>query len=131
MFDNIRFFLNFRKQNRIVSEVLGLKRDKKIELYLLFNLWKSNRLVNILKRNCRCYLEYYLERESDPNFRDLDYIINRIAAQYNIIEDKEILEEEFDRFENPFSRDYVKKRVEELIGTSDTGTINLVEEAVL
>ena len=131
MFDNIRFFLNFRKQNKIVSEELELKRDKKIEMYLLFNLWKSDRMVKLLRRNSRCYLEYYLERESDLGFKDMDYIVSRIAAQYNVTKNKKVLDREINSFSNPFCLAYVKRKVEMLIDTSDTGTKNLVKEAAL
>ena len=131
MFDNIRFFLNFRKQNKIVSEGLGLKRDKKIEIYILFNLWKSDRMVKLLKRNCRCYLDYYSERGKELDFKALDYIAGRIITQYRILKDKEILDGEIENFDNPFCMEYVKQKVEKFIDISDTGTKNLVMEAIL
>ena len=131
MFDNIRIFLSFRKQNKIVSEELALKRDKKIEICILFNLWKSNRVMKFLKRNCRCYLEYYIEREKELDFKDLDYIAGRIITQYILSEDEKILKEEIESFENPFCMDYVKRKVKKFIDISDAGTKNLVMEAVL
>ena len=87
----------------MVSKELDIKRDKKIEYCLLFGLWKSSKFLKLLKRNCRCYLEYYEERDRDLSFKDLDYIVNRIVAQYNIINDNEILKGEIDNFDNLFS----------------------------
>lgn len=132
MFDNIYFFLNFRKQNKMISKKLEIKRDKKLEYYLLFGLWQSSKMVEILKRNCRCYLEYYEERDRDPSFKDLNYVINRIMAQYNIIHDNEILKGEIDNFDNVFSREYIRNKVKELLDISgDTRNTNLVGEAVI
>ena len=131
MFDNIRIFLNFRKQNKIVSEALTIKRDKKIEIYILFNLWKSNRMIKLLKRNCRCYLDYYTEREKELNFIDLDYIASRIITQYLLSNNEETLKEELNNFDNLFCKEYVKQRIKKFIDISDTGTKNLVMEAVL
>ena len=78
MFDNIHFFLNVRKQNKMISEELEIKRDRKIEYFLLFGLWKSKRLVKWLKKISRCYLGYYEERNIEIGFNDLDYITVKI-----------------------------------------------------
>ena len=114
----------------MISKELKIKRDKKIEYCLLFGLWKSSKFVKLLKRNCRCYLEYYEERDKELKFKDLDYIANRIAAQYNIINDKEILRGEIDNFDNPFTREYVKNRIKELLNIISDTEIDLVEEAI-
>lgn len=115
----------------MISKTLEIRRDKKIEYCLLFGLWKSSKFIKLLKRNCRCYLEYYEERDRELKFKDLDYIINRIVAQYNIIYDTEILKEEIDNFDNPFSKEYVRNKIKELLNiSSDTEINNLVGEAI-
>ena len=133
MLNNLRFFLDYRKENKIVSESLGIKRrDKKIEICLMLGLWKSNKFIKRLKRNCRCYLEYYEERELELSFKDLNYIVSRITTIYNIIQDEEILEAEFENIENCFSRSYVESKVKEFIyKQSDTENKNLVVGAVM
>ena len=115
----------------MVSRELNLKRDKKIEYFILLGLWKSKKLVKILKRNCRCYLDYYEERGIEVGFEDLDYITNRIIAQYNIIKNKETLETEIENFDNPFCQSYVKDRIKEILNIGDTRNKNLVVGAVI
>ena len=115
MLDNLRFFLDYRKQNKVISKSLGIRRDRKIEICLIFRLWKSERFLKKLKRNCRCYLEYYEERELDLHFEDLNYIAARVAAIYNITKDDEILEAEFENIENCFSRSYLEDKVKRFI----------------
>ena len=130
MLDNLKFFLDYRKQNKISSKSLGIKRDLKVELFLLLGFWKSKILVSFLKNNCRCYLEYYERRESVIGFKELDYVISRVAAIYNIIHDEEILEAEIENFDNCFMRSYAKKKINELINKSDIENKNLVTRAV-
>ena len=130
MFDNLKFFLEYRRQNKIFSKALKIKRDIKIELFLLFGMWKSRRLENLLKRNCRCYLAYYEERGIELGFKDLDYITSRILTIYSIYGDKEIMNIEIENFENVFNEEYVKRKINELI-INDAGLKNLVKEAVI
>ena len=130
MLDNLKFFLEYRKQNKIGSRSLGIKRDLKVELFLLLGLWKSKQLVRILKRNCCCYLEYYEKKGLIPNFKQLNYIISRVAAIYNIIEDDKLLEAEIENFDDCFSQAYVKNKVNELTNKSDIENKNLVVRAV-
>ena len=130
MFDNLRFFLEYRKQNKIFSKALEIKRDIKVEIYLLLGLWKSKRFENILKRNCRCYLAYYKKRNVEVGFEDLNYIAARILAIYSILYDEELLETELNNFDNVFSREYVKRKIDEF-RLNDTSVKNLVKEAVL
>lgn len=130
MFDNLRFFWEYRKQNRIFSKALKIKRDIKVELFLLFGLWKSKRLENLLKRNCRCYLAYYEKRGIETSFKDLDYITARILAIYSILYDKELLQTEIENFDNVFSQEYVREKIKQFT-LNDAGMKNLVEEAAL
>ena len=132
MLDNLRFFLDYRKQNKVISKSLGIRRDRKIEICLIFRLWKSERFLKKLKRNCRCYLEYYEERELDLHFEDLNYIAARVAAIYNITKDDEILEAEFENIENCFSRSYLEDKVKRFIHKkSDIENENLVVGVVI
>ena len=132
MLDSLRFFLDYRKQNKIISKSLGIKRDRKVEICLFLGLWKSKMFLKILKRNCRCYLEYYEERELELSFKDLNYIAARVAAVYNITKDDEILEAELKNIENCFSRSYLERKVKKIIHRkSDIENENLVVGAVV
>ena len=132
MLNNLKHFLEYRKQNKIFSKELKIRRDIKIEIFLLFGLWKTEKFINILKRNCCCYLEYYEERGLELTFKDLNYIVARIATIYSIINNDEILETEFSIFDNYFYQTYIKNKTKELlIKTSDTKRKNLIEEAVI
>ena len=130
MFDNLKSFLEYRKQNKIFSKALNIKRDIKIELFLLLGMRKSRRWENLLKRNCRCFLAYYEERSIELGFKDLDYITSRILTNYSIYGDKEILNIEIENFENIFNREYVKRKINELT-INDASLKNLVKEAVI
>lgn len=132
MLDNLKSFLDYRKQNKIISKSLGIKRDRKVEIFLLLGLWKSKKFLKNLKRNCRCYLEYYEERELDLRFEDLNYIVTRVAAIYNIIKNDEILEAEFENIKNCFARSYLEDKVKRFIHRkSDIENENLVVGAII
>ena len=116
----------------MISRSLKIKRDKKIEFCLLSGLWKSDRFIKKLKRNCRCYLEYYEERELELSFKDLNYVVSRVATIYKIIKDEETFETELNNIENCFSRSYVENKVKEFVNyKSDNENKNLVDGAVM
>jgi len=131
LFDNLKIFLQYRKQNKIVSKALKIKRDRKIEIYLLLGLWKNKRFENFIKRNCRCFLSYYEERGKEIKFNDLNYIISRFISIYNILGDEEILNVEINNFDNVFNKTYVENKVKEILNIkNDARKKNLVFEAV-
>lgn len=131
MFDDVKFFLKYRKQNKIISKALKIRRDRKVELYLLFGFWRREKAENILKRNCRCYLAYYEKRNIKPTFKNLDYIISRFISIYNILGDKDILQIEIENFDdNYFCKTYIENKVKELLNINDAEMKNLVKEAV-
>ena len=133
MFDNFKTFLSYRRQNKIFSKELNIKkRDLKVEIYLLFGIWKSERFLKRLKRSCRCYQEYYEERDKEITFGDLNYIVSRVATIYNLTNNEELFETELNNFDNYFMRSYIKNKTEELLNkVSDTKGKNLIVEAVM
>lgn len=115
MLENFRLFLKYKEQNKNNSKALGIRRDKKIELYFLLGLYKKERFSKILKRNCKCYIDYYEERNKEIRWKDLNYIICRIVSIFNILGDFKILEKEKNNFDNYFVKIYVENKISELI----------------
>ena len=113
MFRNLRLFFEYREQNKVVSKVLKIRRNKTIEMYFLFGLYRYGIFEKLLKRKCKCYIDYYKNKEI--YFEDLNYIICRIISTYNILGDKEILEREKNNFDNYFVKKYVENKISELI----------------
>lgn len=123
MISNLKLFLRYREQNKLVSKSLGIRRDRIIELYFLFGFWKIKKIESTLKKKCKCYLTYYENKNKIVSFKNLDYIVSRIVATYNILGDEEILNEELSVFDdNIFFKTYIKRRISELIKSDKTET---------
>lgn len=138
----IKVFLEYRKYNIIFSRMFGIKRDLRLELYLLRNIMffvaydkspnkerelKKELLEEKLRKRCRGYLEHY-NKKSQVSFKDLDYIACRILASYMISHNEDELKKELKNNEmvaDCFCRSYLERRVEEGLKSFQHNEISL------
>ena len=117
MLEVLYLYFQYRKYNTKIARKLKIQRDKKYEHYILSKLKNTNaELEEDLKKNCRCFIKYYEEREKELDFKALNYIICRIMATFLITQDEEVLELEQQNFTNPFCELYVRNKIAWLKG---------------
>lgn len=111
-----------------VSQTLGIKRDKKIEFYLLKNIRafsnyknriknekEKNEMFRRLKENNRSFIDYYYKRNINAGFKGLDLIACRILVIYFLENGYEAIEDEINKIEDQFSRVYLRNRIKNII----------------
>lgn len=99
-----------------MSRILGIRRDIRIEIYLLLNIIAFSKRKNVdkkinrLKENSRSFIEYYKKRKISVGFKGLDLIACRILI-ISSMEKKYNYKNELAAIDNEFSREYLLRKL--------------------
>ncbi len=124
MKEYLDLYLCYRRLNIKMSRILGIKRDRRIEFYLLTNIKTFSdydkgmisedamkEKVRRLREGSKSFVEHYRKRGISVGFKGLDLMACRILVIDALENGFDYLNSEVNELDNVFSREYLLQRI--------------------